>query len=232
MKKSIILLVILLLALGLFAGCSNAVESGGRLATPYIDVFNSGTYYMKYRLVEDYGTMVVEFAMDGDIVACKTKTDDSDLFFVMKDGKVYYKEIVTTDIANQSKAAENAILKLAKLSLLEGDDVRPSYDIPSCEINSITKYSFLQLGESPFQDIEYVYKKSGIDEFLGVFLDYEEYSCDEGAIRFFFKGGKLAGAECNYTEWNYSIQMEILEMTGQIPSGMFDIPEGCEVRDL
>ena len=72
----------------------------------------------------------------------------------------------------------------------------------------------------------FVYKGSGISELFGVPRPYEEYGTDSGDIKFFFDGSKLAGFEILVE--GLTMQMEILEMSKNIPSGMFDVPDGYE----
>lgn len=72
----------------------------------------------------------------------------------------------------------------------------------------------------------FVFKGTGTGELFGTPRQYEEYGTDGGDVRFFFDGKKLAGFE--FSAEAVTVQMEILEMIKDIPSGMFDIPGGYE----
>lgn len=73
----------------------------------------------------------------------------------------------------------------------------------------------------------FVFKGTGTGELFGTPRPYEEYGTDGGDVRYFFDGGKLVGIESSNE--GITVQMEILEMSENIPAGMFDIPDGYEV---
>lgn len=74
-----------------------------------------------------------------------------------------------------------------------------------------------------------MFKGSGTGELFGTSLPYEEYNTDSGDVRFFFDWKKLAGFESSFE--GMTVQMEIMEMSKDIPSGMFDLPDGYEVTE-
>lgn len=80
-----------------------------------------------------------------------------------------------------------------------------------------------------FPESDFVFKGSGTGELFGFSLPYEEYSTDSGDVRFFFDEKKLAGFESSFE--GMIVQMEIQEMSKDIPSGMFDLPSGYEVTE-
>lgn len=86
-----------------------------------------------------------------------------------------------------------------------------------------------QGGGDTFPESGFVFKGDGTAELFGTPRPYEEYGTDSGDVRFFFDGGKLAGFESSAE--GMTVQMEILEMSENIPAGMFDIPDGYEVME-
>jgi len=87
--------------------------------------------------------------------------------------------------------------------------------------------------EEEEEDIDYaglVFVKDGQGDFLGQTLPYEEYSEDGTLVKYFFQGNKLVGMEMNI---DGMIQvLEIFELSGNIPSGMFDIPKDYEQQNI
>lgn len=75
-----------------------------------------------------------------------------------------------------------------------------------------------------------MFKGSGTGELFGTPCPYEEYGTDAGDVRFFFDGNKLVGFESSAQ--GVTVQMEILEMSKNIPAGMFDVPDGYEVTEF
>ena len=87
--------------------------------------------------------------------------------------------------------------------------------------------------EEEEEDIDYaglVFVKDGQGDFLGQTLPYEEYSEDGTLVKYFFQGNKLVGMEMNI---DGMIQvLEIFELSGNIPAGMFDIPKDYEQLNM
>ncbi|MCL1815991.1 MAG: hypothetical protein FWG43_00120 [Clostridiales bacterium] len=78
------------------------------------------------------------------------------------------------------------------------------------------------LNEGVLPQNGYTYLGSGTGKLFDSTYNYEEFTTDQGTVRFFFSGDKLAGAE--YLIEDLVTQMEILEMSTAIPKGLFDIP--------
>ena len=74
---------------------------------------------------------------------------------------------------------------------------------------------------------DYVFQDRGSSELFGVSHNYEDYATEDGVIRFFFEGDKLLGFESDGGDSR--VQMEILELSKNIPPGIFDLPEGYDV---
>jgi hypothetical protein len=66
------------------------------------------------------------------------------------------------------------------------------------------------------------YKDNGQEDFLGKTLPYEEYSIDDGSIKYFFDGKKLAGMKIVAEEMTQIL--EVLEISEKYPAEMFTIP--------
>lgn len=80
--------------------------------------------------------------------------------------------------------------------------------------------------QSDVPDIGLTYKGTGTATLFGISRVYEEYATDSAVVRYYFDGSKLVGMET--TVDSVSMQMEILELSNDIPAGMFDIPSGYE----
>jgi len=87
--------------------------------------------------------------------------------------------------------------------------------------------------EEDEEDLDYsglVFIQDGQGDFLGQTLPYEEYSEDGTLVKYFFKGKELVGMEMNI---DGMIQvLEIFELSGNIPAGMFDIPKDYEQLNM
>jgi len=64
---------------------------------------------------------------------------------------------------------------------------------------------------------------SGSEEYHGRMLPYEEYKTDAASVRYYMDGDNLAGIRTIPAE-GMSVDMEIVEMSQNIPDGLFDIP--------
>ena len=72
----------------------------------------------------------------------------------------------------------------------------------------------------------------GTDDFQGRALPYEEYSAGDSRTRYFFEGNQLAGIRVLITDGT-TVDMEIQEMSENIPPGLFDIPtDYSEISDF
>jgi hypothetical protein len=70
----------------------------------------------------------------------------------------------------------------------------------------------------------------GTGDFLGKNLKYEEYEIAGEYIRYYFDNNKIVGIESSDDSGKYYI--EILELTKDVPTGMFDIPADYVVTDM
>jgi len=176
---------------------TNAGISGmsGRLADAYIGMFNSGSYYMKFRAMTEYDgeetAAVSEVALKGGDVAMIAEVEGmGTAHLVMRGGKTYI-------IDHESKT-----IMVLDMGNLMGDSM------------------------DTFTETDFEYKGTGTGELFGIRRTYEEYSTDAGDARFYFDGSKLVGYEV--VSDSVTSQMEILEMSTNIPSSMFEIPADYE----
>ncbi len=61
-------------------------------------------------------------------------------------------------------------------------------------------------------------------------LVYEEYSTSDSQIKYYFDGKKLV--KIAVTMEGQTVEMEILEMSSDVPSGMFEIPDGYQKIEM
>ena len=176
---------------------TNANISGmsGRLADAYISMFNSGSYYMKFRAITEYDgeetAAVSEVALKGGDMAMIAEIEGmGTAHLIVKEGKTYI-------IDHESKT-----IMVLDMGNLMGDSM------------------------DTFTETDFEYKGTGTGELFGIRRTYEEYSTDAGDARFYFDGSKLVGYEV--VSDSVTSQMEILEMSTNIPSSMFEIPADYE----
>jgi len=160
----------------------------------------------------------------------------------MISGDSYYMKYRSSQEYEGEKA--DAILELA----VNGDDIAMITDTQGVSMHMIFKENKVYMvnhegksvmvmpsdlsqndGADPFPKSEFVFKGAGTGELFGTPRPYEEYGTDAGDVRFYFDGSKLAGFESSFE--GMTVQMEILEISKDIPSGMFDIPDGYEVME-
>ena len=68
------------------------------------------------------------------------------------------------------------------------------------------------------------YRGGGMEEFYGRLLPYEEYSAESAITRYYMDGTNLAGIR-EIPSDGAVVDMEIMEMSQDIPNGMFEIPQ-------
>ena len=218
MKKTIIILLLLMFAIVCAAGCGNKngpapvtqdptnqdptaipeniAWSNGDAAAAYIGILTGNAYYIKYRNEEEFEgqkmEVFTETALTGNDVAAITTMGELSSAVIVKDGTLYM-----VDHANKSV---------------------------------LVSTSGLAINENTFPQGGYVFKESGSAEFFGVSQKYEEYSTDGVDVRFFFDDKDLIGFERIAAE--QSMQMEILEISSTIPPSIFEIPDNYELIDF
>lgn len=182
------------------SGGADVSGMGGRLADTYIDLLNSDTYYMKFRIETAYdgersGT-VSELAVKGEDMAMIIEVEDGSTHMILKEGKTF--------IVDHENKSVMAWANDGSTTAMEGVD---------------------------FPESGMDYRGTGTAELFGVRRTYEEYSTpDAGDVRFFFDGSKLVGYE--FASEGLRMQMEILDMSDNIPSRMFEIPANYSMLSI
>jgi len=212
MKNKNLLLVCLVLVAVVLIGCSSdkkdvlvpeeerivEPEQGELLSKPYANLFGSGKYYMKYKLVSDNTEVepaedpdtVYEIFIDGDKMSNITLVGDQKLQNIVVDGQMFIimhdqRMIITTEIP-QNIRQNTGIVETKGME----------------------------------------YQGSGRTEFAGIARNYEEYISADGyeTIRYIFDGDRLVGLQVSKALGQAKYDMEILEINGNVTIRAFDLP--------
>ena len=209
MKKLSLILICLLLAMVVFTACGSnnqpasnekAGSTENLLSKSFADIFNSGKYYMKYKMTagtdtEGSFTAIMEIYIKGDMIANVTELPDQKLENIIRDGKMY---VIMHD--------QKMIITMP--------------DIPSN----------MQQHDGVVNTKGMVYKGTGKAEFAGRELTYEEYkhATTDTSMRYFFDEKTLAGIQI-VGEGGTKAELEILELSGNVPDSVFELPTGYTV---
>lgn len=172
-------------------------ERLGMLSKDYINLFDSGHYYMSTRTTatDDAGGMMeteaITIASDGK-VAYILNAEGVESEMIMMDGKIYMVDHVNRMVNVMNQAAES-----------------------DSDISDITDDT---VPEIETDDIEYV--GSGTEGGL----KYEEYRSGSGMrIFYYFDGENLKKIKTIHDD--FESMMEILELSDDVPADSFDIPQ-------
>ncbi|MCL1976009.1 MAG: hypothetical protein FWG61_07625 [Firmicutes bacterium] len=135
--------------------------------------------------------------------------------------------LTETALVGEDVAAITTMGELGSAVIVKGGTL---YMVDHENKTVLVSSSGLALNESTFPVGEYSFKSSGSADFFGVAQKYEEYTTDAGIVRFFFDGKKLIGFESG--EGAKNMQLEVLELSRNIPKNIFDIPTDYEVIDF
>lgn len=167
----------------------------GKLSKSYIDIMESGTYYMAFRSTATIEGEVMEsdtmMSVSGDRTAMHSKSADTDTAMVMMDGNIYMVDHVSKTVIVMPQTTT------------EGEETLP--EIPEAS--------------EPVEvdGIEYV----GSGEEDG--LVYEEYRTASGTqIFYYFDGSDLK--KIKTIDEAFESVMEILELSGNVSEDAFIIP--------
>lgn len=172
-------------------------EQLGTLSKDYINLFNSGHYYMRTRTTatDDAGTMMeteaTTIVSDGK-TAYLLNAEGVETEMVMMDGKVYLVDHMNrmVSVMNQAAESDSSIPDTA-------DDT-----IPNMEMH----------------DFEFV--GSGTEDGL----TYEEYRSEGGMHMFYYFDGENLKKIKTIND-GFESMMEILELSDNVPADSFDIPQ-------
>jgi len=167
----------------------------GKLSKSYIDIMESGTYYMAFRSTATIEGEVMEsetmMSVSGDRTAMHSKSAETDTAMVMMDGKIYMVDHISKTVIVMPQTTT------------EGDETLPEIPETSEPVE--------------VDDIEYV----GSGEEDG--LVYEEYRTASGTqIFYYFDGSDLK--KIKSIDEAFESVMEILELSGNVSEDAFIIP--------
>ncbi|MCL1976008.1 MAG: hypothetical protein FWG61_07620 [Firmicutes bacterium] len=224
MKRVFAILLLTVIALGFAAGCSgnksindvnyppkvtetpppeeipSLSEQAGlenKKAAPYIDAFARRTFYLKYSIEMAYYDQTV-----------KTITEVAAM-----GGEISIKNSVgfvdTADTVSLDNTEGLTVYKENKAFSIDHKNKTVTVTPSSLQISTM------------FPDSGYIFEESGLAELFGISYNYEDYYTNSIDLRFYFDENKLVGLErltSNMTP------MLVLEMSTDIPAGIFDIP--------
>jgi len=212
MKKTILLLVSLVLITAILAGCSGGKKDepnqeerepitpvqGERLSESYVNVFDSGKYYMKYKLISggsgevsaDEPDAIYKIYISGDKMSNITEIGEQKLQNIVTDDKMFIimheqKMIIATEVP------EN-----------------------------------IRLNTGVVETKGMVYRDTGNTQFVGKTCVYEEFLGADGytGLRFIFDNNQLIGLQVRKTNDQSGYELEILEISGAVTVRDFDLP--------
>ena len=242
MKKYIVLLLILMLALGVAAACGGKDTPPG-VSTPAAPAENAPATPQGNTPANPETNASVTQEEEADTGNNMETADLGDklaaAYIDMLSGDSYYIKFRTELLVEGQKIA--VVMETA----LSGDDLAVKSSMGGVdnliifkdgETNVVDHESrtimvmgggFSSMYDGTLPDSGYVFKGSGNAELYGVMHAYEDYATDRGDVRFFFDGGSLAGAE--FSMEGLSLQVEFTEMSNKIPPGIFDIPDDYDI---
>jgi hypothetical protein len=177
---------------------AESTEVGGRLgklSKSYIDIMESGNYYMAFRSTTTFEGEMMEsetmMTVSGDRTAMHSKSADTDTVMVVMDGKTYLIDHV------------NKTVMVMPMSMMEDETTVP-------ELPETTE-------PVEVDDIEYI--GSGKEDGLV----YEEYRTESGTqIFYYFDGSDLK--KIKTIDEEFESVMEILELSDNVSEDAFEIP--------
>ena len=137
------------------------------------------------------------------------QTTNSVMEFAMQDDK----------IAVRMEVDETGVVRV----VMEGDEMACIFDgMRAIMYMPVTEENDLSWDSMNTQGLQYV--GMGSEEFRGRILAYEEYLAESTTTRYFFSGKNVVGIR-SISPGEEPMDMEILEMSENIPIGFFDIPK-------
>jgi len=167
----------------------------GKLSKSYIDIMESGNYYMAFRSTTTFEGEMMEsetmMTVSGDRTAMHSKTAETDTVMLLMDGNTYMIDHVSKTVIVMPQ------------TMTEGDETLP--EIPE--------------SSEPVEvdDIEYI----GSGEEDG--LVYEEYRTESGMqIFYYFDGSDLK--KIKTIDESFETVLEIIELSNNVSDNAFEIP--------
>lgn len=167
----------------------------GKLSKSYIEIMESGNYYMAFRSTTTFEGEMMEsetmMTVSGDRTAMQSKSADTETAMVMMDGNIYMIDHVSKTVIVMPQTTA------------EGDETLPEMPESSEPVE--------------VDDIEYI----GSGEEDG--LVYEEYRTEGGTqILYYFDGSDLK--KIKTIDESFESIMEILELSDNVSEDAFEIP--------
>lgn len=167
----------------------------GKLSKSYIEIMESGNYYMAFRSTTTFEGEMMEsetmMTVSGDRTAMQSKSADTETAMVMMDGNIYMIDHVSKTVIVMPQTTA------------EGDETLPEMPESSEPVE--------------VDDIEYI----GSGEEDG--LVYEEYRTEGGTqIFYYFDGSDLK--KIKTIDESFESIMEILEFSDNVSEDAFEIP--------
>lgn len=167
----------------------------GKLSKNYIEIMESGNYYMAFRSTTTFEGEMMEsetmMTVSGDRTAMQSKSADTETAMVMMDGNIYMIDHVSKTVIVMPQTTA------------EGDETLPEMPESSEPVE--------------VDDIEYI----GSGEEDG--LVYEEYRTEGGTqIFYYFDGSDLK--KIKTIDESFESIMEILELSDNVSEDAFEIP--------
>ena len=167
----------------------------GKLSKSYIEIMESGNYYMAFRSTTTFEGEMMEsetmMTVSGDRTAMQSKSADTETAMVMMDDNIYMIDHVSKTVIVMPQATA------------EGDETLPEMPESSEPVE--------------VDDIEYI----GSGEEDG--LVYEEYRTEGGTqIFYYFDGSNLK--KIKTIDESFESIMEILELSDNVSEDAFEIP--------
>lgn len=241
MKRLIALSITLVLTLTLAACTGGGGDSSGNNNSPPPSTNSSDPVSVQQQTPNEPSEPSEPQESSGGGAAGGTGGNLADAYIEMFSGGTYYVKYRSSQEYDGDKM--DVVAEVA----VNGDDTSMIYEMEGMSMQIIAKdnktYSInheektvmvMSVGSAQQDSTNafgsnFVYKGAGTGELFGASLPYEEYETDSGNVRFFFDGSKLTDYEASGD--GMTVQMEILEISKDIPSGMFDIPDGYEVTE-
>lgn len=167
----------------------------GKLSKSYIEIMDSGNYYMAFRSTTTFEGEMMEsetmMTVSGDRTAMQSKSADTETAMVMMDGNIYMIDHVSETVIVMPQTTA------------EGDETLP--EMPE--------------SSEPVEVDDIAYIGSGEEDGLV----YEEYRTEGGTqIFYYFDGSDLK--KIKTIDESFESIMEILELSDNVSEDAFEIP--------
>lgn len=167
----------------------------GKLSKSYIEIMDSGNYYMAFRSTTTFEGEMMEsetmMTVSGDRTAMQSKSADTETALVMMDGNIYMIDHVSETVIVMPQTTA------------EGDETLP--EMPE--------------SSEPVEVDDITYIGSGEEDGLV----YEEYRTEGGTqIFYYFDGSDLK--KIKTIDESFESIMEILELSDNVSEDAFEIP--------